>query len=100
MTSKSYLRDNVFDAYAQDDWRVLPDLTLSYGVRYEFYAPYTEKSGHLGVVDTNPSQGFTGLAEVQSGGVGPFNGRLPDGLVFPFRKRLRRGWGWRCACPR
>ncbi len=85
VTSKSYLRDNVFDTYAQDDWRVLPDLTLLYGVRYEFYAPYTEKFGHLGVVDTNSSEGFTGLAEVQSGGVGPFNGRLPEGLVFPFK---------------
>lgn len=86
VTSKSYLRDNVFDAYAQDDWRVLPDLTLNYGVRYEFYAPYTERFGHLGVVDTNPSEGFSGLAEVESGGVAPFSGRLPEGLVFPFRK--------------
>ena len=34
---KSYLRDNVFDVYAQDDWRALPSLTLNYGLRYEFY---------------------------------------------------------------
>jgi hypothetical protein len=26
---------------------VLPQLTLNYGVRYEFFAPYTEKYGHL-----------------------------------------------------
>ncbi len=42
------------DLYALDDWRVLPILTLNYGVRYEFYAPYTEKYGHLAMVDTNP----------------------------------------------
>ena len=31
--AKSYLRDNVVDAYAMDDWRMLPSLTLNYGVR-------------------------------------------------------------------
>ncbi len=83
--SKSYLRDNIFDAYAQDDWRVLPQLTLLYGVRYEFFAPYTEKYGHLADVDTNPTSGFTGTTEVQAGGIGPFSGSLPGSLVFPFR---------------
>ena len=83
--SKSYLRDNIFDAYAQDDWRVLPHLTLNYGVRYEFFAPYTEKYGHLADVDTNPAAGFTGTTEVQAGGVGAFSGKLPGSLVFPFR---------------
>jgi len=42
---KSYLRDNVMDVYAQDDWRAKPNLTLTYGLRYEFFAPYTEKYG-------------------------------------------------------
>ncbi|MGA9667619.1 MAG: TonB-dependent receptor [Terracidiphilus sp.] len=83
--TKSYLRDNVWDAFAQDDWRVLPSLTLNYGVRYELYEPYTEKYGHLADVDTNPSAAFTGVAEVQAGSVGAFSGRLPDSLVFPFK---------------
>ncbi len=83
--SKSYLRDNVMDLYAQDDWRVLPILTLNYGVRYEFYAPYAEKYGHLAFVDTNPSAEFTGESEVQAGGVGAFSGRLPNALVYPYR---------------
>ncbi len=80
--TKSYLRDNVFDAYAQDDWRVLPQLTLNYGVRYEFFAPYTEKYGHLADVTTNPDAGFTTESEVQSGA----SSGLPGSLVFPFRK--------------
>jgi trimeric autotransporter adhesin len=82
---KSYLRDNVWDAFANDDWRVTPSLTLNYGVRYELYEPYTEKYGRLADVDTNPSAGFTGIAEAQAGGAGAFSGELPDGLVFPFR---------------
>ena len=85
VVAKSYLRDNVMDAFATDDWRVLPSLTLQYGVRYEFYAPYTEKYGHLAFVDTNANAGFTGETEVEAGANGPFSGGLPDSLVFPFR---------------
>jgi hypothetical protein len=94
---KSYLRDNVIEAYAQDDWRVLPSLTLDYGLRYEYFAPYTEKSSRLAFVDTNADAGFTGQAQVEAGGTGPFSGKLPDSLVFPFRKAFapRVGIAWR-----
>jgi hypothetical protein len=81
---KAYLRDNVFDAFAMDDWRALSYLTLTYGLRYEYFAPYTEKDGRLGIVDTNPLDGFTQAHEVTSGATGPFSGPLPAGLVFPF----------------
>ena len=82
---KSYLRENVFDLYATDDWRARSNLTFNYGVRYEFFAPYTEKYGHLSMVDTNPDGGFTSLAEVQAGATGSVSGRLPASLVYPFR---------------
>jgi hypothetical protein len=94
---KSYLRDNVYDAYATDDWRIRPSLTFNIGLRYEFFAPYTEKYGRLAMVDTNPASGFTNQAEVQSGGVGASSGPLPEGLVFPFRTAFapRLGLAWR-----
>jgi hypothetical protein len=90
--AKSYLRDNVYDAYVMDDWRVLPSLTLNYGVRWEFFAPYTEKYGRLGEVLTNPEQGFTNETEVTSG-----SGGLPDSLVYPWHKAFapRVGLAWR-----
>jgi hypothetical protein len=90
--AKSYLRDNVYDAYAMDDWRVLPALSLSYGVRWEFFAPYTEKYGHLADIATNPSAGFTSQTEQTAG----MNG-LPSSLVFPWRKAFqpRVGLAWR-----
>jgi len=90
--NKSYLRDNVLDGFAQDDWRWLPSLTLNYGLRYEFFAPYTEKYGRLAEVATNPAQGFTSQTEVQSG-----QGGLPASLVYPFRKAFapRVGIAWR-----
>ncbi len=90
--AKSYLRDNVYDAYAMDDWRVLPSLTLNYGVRWEFFAPYTEKYSHLADIATNPDEGFTSETEQTAG----MNG-LPDSLVFPWHKAFqpRVGLAWR-----
>ncbi len=95
--NKSYLRDNVYEAYAQDDWRLLPSLTLNYGLRYELFAPYTEKYNRLAFVDTNPGDGFTGQEQVTAGETGPFSGKLPDSLVYPFYKAFapRVGIAWR-----
>jgi trimeric autotransporter adhesin len=90
--AKSYLRDNVYDVYAMDDWRLLPSLTLNLGVRWEFFAPYTEKYNHLADVATNPDGAFTSETEQTAG----MNG-LPDSLAFPWRKAFqpRIGLAWR-----
>jgi hypothetical protein len=92
--AKSYLRDNVVDAYAMDDWRILPSLTLNYGVRWEFFAPYTEKYGHLADVLTNPGAGFTSVTEQTAWNRA---GGLPASLVFPWHKAFqpRVGLAWR-----
>ncbi len=90
--AKSYLRDNVVDVFAMDDWRMLPSFTLNYGVRWEFFAPYTEKFGRLADVATNPAAGFTSETEQTAG----MNG-LPGSLVFPWHKAFqpRVGLAWR-----
>ncbi|HUV70991.1 MAG TPA: carboxypeptidase-like regulatory domain-containing protein [Terracidiphilus sp.] len=89
---KSYLRDNVVDAFAMDDWRVKSSLTVNYGVRYEFYVPYSEKYDHLAYVATNPEGGFTTLTQVTAGTSG-----YPGSLVAPWRKAFRPSMGiaWR-----
>jgi hypothetical protein len=90
--NKTYLRDNVIDGFAMDDWRALSSLTMNYGLRYEFFAPYTEKYGRLAEVLTNPNGDFTSQTQVQAGQAG-----LPASLVYPFTKAFapRVGLAWR-----
>ena len=37
--------------YAQDEWKIRPNLTLSYGLRYEYYSPLREASDALILFD-------------------------------------------------
>jgi hypothetical protein len=45
--SKIYLRGNSYDWYAQDDWRVKNGFTIAYGLRWEYFSPYSEENNHL-----------------------------------------------------
>ena len=76
-----------------DDWRVTSSLTLNYGVRYEFYAPYSEKYGHLAYVgDQSRMADSRRVTEVTAGTAG-----YPGSLVAPWRKAFRPSVGiaWR-----
>ncbi len=78
---KSYLRQNAWDAYAQDSWRAMANLTLLFGLRYEYFSPYSEKYDRLSTLDTGNN--FASVATVLSGGVGPYTGKYPRDLVYP-----------------
>ena len=98
---KSYLRENVMDAYVQDDWRARPYLTLNYGLRYEFFAPYTEKYNRLGMVDTNPAAGFSRNPPIETApGGASSSGNLPDSLGFPFRTAFAPRFGLALRLPK
>jgi hypothetical protein len=45
--NKIYLRGNSWDWYVNDDWRAKSNLTFEYGLRWEYFAPYTEKYNQL-----------------------------------------------------
>jgi hypothetical protein len=92
-----YLRQPVYDAYATDDWRVLPILTVNAGLRWEYGAPMTELFGRL--VNLDVASGFKQVAPVLgSDPVGPVTGEhYPSSLVRPDRLGVepRIGISWR-----
>jgi hypothetical protein len=75
--------------YAQDDWRIVPNLTLNLGIRYDVYTPYTEIKNQLSNFDT-------GLAKIvvagQDGVSDHANIRTDYSNVAP-----RVGFAWTAA---
>jgi hypothetical protein len=90
--TKTYLRSNVWDWYAQDDWRALPNLTLNFGLRYEYFSPYVEKDNELVNLDHNAD--FTEVQAVQPGQKGTFSGAFPRSLVNPDRSLYSPRFGF------
>jgi len=90
-----YLRSWASAAYASDDWRVRPDFTLQYGVRYEFFTPLSELYGHLANLDVNSA--LTQVAVVVPGLAAPFSGAVPGSLIHPqyHNAAPRIGVAWR-----
>jgi hypothetical protein len=41
------IKQEYYVAYAQDEWRVRPNLTLNYGLRYDYYAPLQEADNRI-----------------------------------------------------
>ncbi|HEY9138805.1 MAG TPA: carboxypeptidase regulatory-like domain-containing protein, partial [Terriglobus sp.] len=81
--NKIYLREWIYDFYVQDDYRVRRDLTLNYGLRYEYFSPYIEENNRLVNLDHNAD--FTEYARVVSGGSGTYSGSFPRSLINPNR---------------
>jgi hypothetical protein len=92
-----YLRENVYDAYVTDDWRLMSTLTVNAGLRWEYGAPITELHGRLVNLDVVP--GFTAVAPVLgSDPVGPLTDtNYPSSLIRPDRRGFepRVGLAWR-----
>lgn len=88
-------RGNEFSLYAQDTWHARANLSILYGLRYEYFSPYSEVNDRIANLDPNAS--FTDVAIVTPNQVGPFNGKYPRSLVQPFRDGFspRMGVAWK-----
>ncbi len=72
-------------AYAEDSWRIAPRLTLNYGIRYEYQAPYREI--HHGQANFDPATRSLLLA-----GVGANSGSLVEPDRNNFAPRVGIAW--------
>ena len=93
--SNNYFRGWAANAYAQDDWRVRAGLTLNLGLRWEYFAPYTELQGHLANLDVSP--GFANFAVVTPAVAGPYSGAFSSSLIGgdPNNLSPRLGFSWK-----
>jgi Carboxypeptidase regulatory-like domain len=49
-------RQRILGGYAQDQWKILPNVTIDAGLRYDYYTPYYGVEGHNNVRFDFPSQ--------------------------------------------
>jgi len=85
-----YLRSWATGWYARDDWRPTRGLSFNLGIRYEYFAPYTELYDRMANLAISP--GFSGVMVVTPGQDG-----LPSSLIRPDKHAFspRLGFAWR-----
>ena len=92
-----YLRQSVYAAYLNDDWRVSPQLTINAGVRWEYGSPVTETKNRLVNLDVAP--GYTQISPVVAiNPVGTLTGQIyPTSLMYPDKNGFEPqvGLSWR-----
>lgn len=49
-------QQNYFIWFAQDEWKIRPNFTMNYGLRYEYYSPVEEKDGRAILLDAATGQ--------------------------------------------
>ncbi len=47
----THLKQTYYIGYAQDEWKIRPNLTMSYGLRYEYYSPLHEANDKVLLFD-------------------------------------------------
>ncbi len=92
---KAYMRQNDWQVFVRDDWRLTPLFTLLVGVRYNYFSPYAEKYDRLSTLDYVPGGGVP--LPVQPNGIGPVSGaKYPRTLIYPERNNFspHLGFAW------
>lgn len=79
LETNNYMRGNA--VYGQDTWRITPDLTINYGLRYELYPPFWLNRENR-TSNFSPANGGEIVTAASSGGVYGRTLIHPDNLDF------------------
>ncbi len=90
----AHLRQTLNSAYAQDDWKATPSLTINAGLRWEFGSPYSEQNNFVSnfdpttqtILTTTPGASGPNLTPVS--GSGYYNKTLINPDYSDFAPRL------------
>jgi Carboxypeptidase regulatory-like domain len=101
-TNRQDTRENLWGFFVQDDWKARPNLTVSVGLRYSYFSPFSSKENNINtVVLGSGTSTFTGLTmrrggnlyNSQKGNFGPQVGFAWSPPHFNNRFVVRGGYG-------
>lgn len=85
-----YYRSSTFGFYAQDQWKMRPNFSLSYGLRWDFNTNPTEAHKQLAVFRSN--DGGNLQQQIAAGYVTPSSRVYSDNRIAYFAPRLAFAW--------
>jgi Carboxypeptidase regulatory-like domain/TonB dependent receptor len=85
-------RSTWLHVYAQDDWRVRPNLTLNYGLRYEVNGQMTDGDNRLSAIDLTVPGGRFVVASDESGRMSSSADALLPQMPIPYVTSQAAGW--------
>ena len=79
------LSSRVAGLFAQDSWKIVPKLTVNYGIRWDYTAPVSEANNRLSGFDINTGQWYLPKNDADTP-----SGPLPVGVVILDRKTITK----------